>query len=67
MSEKEIGTCSICDAVQVPVSRKYYYYNIKCMCCNDIDSAHFEICYHCEFCVPKPPSTIKVNIKPIST
>lgn len=66
MSQQEIGTCSICDIAKVAVTRKYYYYNIKCTCCNNLDSPHFEIVYHCATCIPKPPLIIKAHVLPIN-
>lgn len=64
MGEQEINICSGCKQEDV-VSRKYFYYDIKCDCCNSKDDPHFEIVYYCRSCIPFPPKEINVHIKPI--
>jgi len=64
MGEQEVNICSGCKQEDV-VSRKYFYYDIKCDCCNSKDDPHFEIVYYCRSCVPFPPKEINVHIKPI--
>lgn len=61
----ESNKCSVCGQVGI-VNRTYYYYPIKCNCCNNKDDTHFEIVYTCEDCIPKPTRVIKVVIEPIS-
>lgn len=60
----EIGTCKFCGAENVPLQRKYYYYNIDCECCGK-EGYHFEIVKHCKDCTPRPPRIITVEMKPI--
>jgi len=60
--EVELGRCSICGKDR-PVSRKYYYYDIKCECCNGKDDDHFEIVWHCNLCKPVPPEIVSLVIK----
>lgn len=64
MGEQEINICSGCKQEDV-VSRKYFYYDIKCDCCNSEKDPHFEIVYHCKNCVPFPPKKISVYLNPI--
>lgn len=64
MGESEFGKCSMCEQ-DAHVGRKYYYYDVKCDCCNSKDSPHFEIVYHCVKCEPKPPRIISLSLKPI--
>lgn len=61
--DTEIATCSICGNI-TNVTRHYYYYDIKCDCCNNREDNHFEIVWHCANCKPVPPRSIKVWIKP---
>ena len=63
MNDQEFGTCDICGG-EFPLARKYYYYDIKCDCCNYKESPHFEIVRYCSTCEPKPPLQVKVHIKP---
>lgn len=64
MSTIEFGTCDICKA-EAPVYRKYYYYDIKCSCCNGADDPHFEIVRTCGDCDPKPPRRVSVSMDPM--
>ena len=59
MGEIEFGRCEICGK-EAPLSRKYYYYDIKCECCSP---KHFVYIAHCKDCIPKPPREIKVILK----
>ena len=59
----EIGYCDICH-MEKPLSRKYYYYDIDCECCNG--NTHFEIVRHCKDCTPIPPRKITVYIQPMN-
>lgn len=61
----EVGTCSVCKKEKVPVNRKYYYYDIECLCCNRVDDDHFEIVYHCTNCEPKPPRKVSCSLNPL--
>jgi len=63
MSDVEYGKCDICGNDNI-LSRKYYYYDIKCDCCNSKDDNHFEIVKYCNKCKPKPPQKITVYIQP---
>ncbi len=65
MYTAESGTCDICKSSNTILNRKYYYYNIKCDCCNSKNDNHFHIIRHCSLCFPKPPSSINVVLKPI--
>lgn len=59
----EVGRCKICGAEDVPLTRKYYYYNIQCECCgckHDGKDVHFEFVAHCKDCEPHPPREIRV-------
>lgn len=62
--DSEIGTCDICKK-EKPLSRKYYKYDIVCDCCNGDNDKHFDYVSHCNTCLPKPPRTTTVHIKPI--
>lgn len=62
MGEIEVGTCSICSTKQVTLSRKYYYYDLDCSCCNG--DKHFHIVRYCENCEPKPPTAIWPTLHP---
>lgn len=62
--ENENGACNICGRI-TNVQRKYYYYDIKCDCCNNKNDFHFEIIWYCKNCEPKPPRRINVIISPI--
>lgn len=55
----EIDKCGTCKQVK-PVSRKYYYYDIKCECCNN---NHFVIVKHCSDCLPVEPTHTKIELK----
>lgn len=63
MGEVMIGKCEICGKENVELTRKYYYYDIKCECHSP---KHFVIVEHCKDCIPKPPKKITVEIKPIN-
>lgn len=65
MGDVEFAKCDICKN-EDHVSRKYYYYDIKCDCCNGKDDNHFEIVRYCKDCLPKPPYNIKLMYKPIT-
>lgn len=60
----EIGKCSICSKTGIQLIRKYYHYGIKCECHSP---DHFEIVFHCKDCVPVPPESTLVHIKPLET
>lgn len=60
--EVELGACEICEKQSVPITRRYYHYDIDCDCCGD---QHFEYVRHCEDCRPKPPPKTVVYIKSI--
>jgi len=64
MEDIEYGECDIC-GIQGVLERKYYRYDIKCDCCNSKKDDHFEIVRFCSNCQPKPPSVIRVVMKPI--
>lgn len=64
MGDIEQGTCDICKQDK-PLQRKYYYYDIKCECCRTEEGQHFEIVFHCNDCIPKPPLRVKVSLTPI--
>lgn len=64
MGDTEVDKCNICGKV-TNVTRKYYYYDIKCYCCNSKVDPHFEIVKYCERCNPKPPTRISVVINPL--
>jgi len=61
----ETGTCNICKKEHVQLSRKYYYYDIECDCCNSKEDDHFEIVKYCKDCEPKPPRKVKVSMTPL--
>ena len=65
MGDVEINKCDIC-GVPKQVSRKYYYYNIHCDCCNSKKSPHFEIVWYCNNCTPVPPRKITGYYPPMS-
>lgn len=56
------GKCDIC-LKPGELSRKYYYYDIKCECCS---GDHFEIVHYCKNCKPKPPDKTTIYIQPIT-
>jgi hypothetical protein len=56
----EIGKCDCCGK-DGTLSRKYYYYDVKCECCNG--DTHFEIIKHCASCIPRPPENIKIVLE----
>lgn len=64
MGDCEFSKCDVCGQ-DAHVDRKYYYYDVKCDCCNSKDSPHFEIVRHCVKCEPKPPRRISLSLKPI--
>ena len=59
MGDSEMAQCDMCEKTTT-VARKYYYYDIKCDCCNTKDKPHFEIVRHCVKCEPKPPRRLSV-------
>jgi hypothetical protein len=61
----ELGVCDICKT-EANVSRTYYYYDIKCDCCNTKDDPHFEVVRTCIDCDPKPPLSLRVIMEPIN-
>ncbi len=65
MGEIEHDKCDICNKI-TGLQRKYYYYDIKCDCCNDKNDNHFEIVRYCSKCTPSPPRYIKVYVKPLT-
>lgn len=62
MKNQEFERCAVCGKTGI-LKRKYYKYNIKCDCHSP---EHFELVLHCPSCVPKPPETTTVFIKPIN-
>ena len=64
MGDIESGRCDICNKTVNSLERHYYRYAIKCTCCNDINSPHFEVVRHCKDCKPKPPRTVTAIIEP---
>jgi len=67
MANLELSKCDMCGTIAL-VSRRYYYYDIKCDCCdcyNDKRDNHFEITKHCSKCKPKPPNRISAVVAPI--
>lgn len=65
MGDIEFGKCDVCGEDKT-LSRKYYYYDVKCDCCNRKDSPHFEIVRYCSNCEPKPPKRISAVIEVLS-
>ena len=63
--EVEYNVCDVCGK-ENSVQRKYYYYPIKCSCCNNRDSYHFEMVKYCSDCTCEPPYRISVVIKPLT-
>lgn len=63
MGDLEFGKCDMCKN-DAPVNRQYYYYDIKCDCCNSRNDDHFEIVRYCKNCTPIPPRQISLSIKP---
>jgi hypothetical protein len=59
----EDGHCDICGKYTV-LERKYFYYNVRCDCC--LGDQHFELIRHCNDCVPKAPSRIKITLEGIA-
>jgi len=57
MYYQEVGECSVCRRDSV-IMRKYYYYDVKCDCCNG--DSHFVIVRHCGDCAPKAPTKIQI-------
>lgn len=60
----EFGKCDVCGE-DTTLARKYYYYEADCDCCDG--HHHFEFVKHCSSCVPEPPTTITVHMKPFSS
>jgi len=56
----EYTKCDMCRKESV-VSREYYYYDIKCVCCSN--DQHFEIVRYCKDCKPKPPLRISSVVR----
>ena len=52
----EYGKCEYC-GTEAPLSRKYYYYPIRCDCHSP---QHFELVRYCKSCEPKEPSKTMV-------
>jgi hypothetical protein len=59
MGEIEFGKCPYCNR-EMPLQRKYFYYNINSECHS---SQHFEIVWHCKDCTPKEPKETRVTFK----
>ena len=57
--EVEYGRCDVCGKESV-LSRKVYYYPVKCECHSP---CHFEIVMYCKDCTPKEPMESKVTFK----
>lgn len=57
--EVMIGTCQVCGKQDVPLTRKYYRYAIKCECHSP---EHFEIVEHCKDCIPTEPESVTIEI-----
>ena len=60
MGDMLFGKCEVCGKENVPLSRKYFYYDIACECHSP---RHFVCVGHCKECKPKPPREIKVVYK----
>lgn len=60
----ELGICDVCKE-QSQLSRKYYYYDVKCDCCGSKEGNHFQCVRHCANCEPKAPEKITIYLKPI--
>ena len=60
----ETGWCDICNKYG-PVTRTYYYYDIKCECCQTSNGKHFEVVRTCADCAPSPPRKIGIVIAPL--
>ena len=56
MADRPFGKCDYCRK-EKPLNIKYYQYDLKCDCHNGNHSERIE---HCDECVPKPPSRIRV-------
>ena len=63
--DAERGTCSVCQKIVNGITRKYYYYDIECDCCNTKEDDHFEIVFHCNNCEPKPPRKVTCSLNPL--
>ena len=61
MGDVEHGICEICGKEDF-LQRTYFRYDFKCECHSP---QHFELVIHCKDCVPKPPKSTIVYIKPI--
>lgn len=59
MYECESCKCGICGKEAI-LSRKYYYYPIKCECHSP---CHFELVCHCSTCTPVEPKETRVLFK----
>lgn len=62
MNASETGNCDVCKKSDIPINRKYFHYDIKCMCHSPV---HFELVYHCNDCIPTPPDKTTIYIEPI--
>ena len=60
MGDIEVGTCTICRKENVQLNRKYYRYDIKCICHSP---QHFEIVYYCNNCTPIEPKETRITIE----
>lgn len=60
MGDIEQGNCQTCGK-EGPMTRTYWYYDIKCECHSP---EHFEIVWHCHDCQPIEPTKTTVSKKP---
>lgn len=58
--DQMIGRCQVCGKTNVPLTRKYFHYDIPCECHGP---THFEMIEYCKDCVPKEPRESKVTFK----
>lgn len=56
----EFGPCDVCGH-QTGLMRKYFYYPVKCECCNGPEDDHFEIVRHCPNCESKVVAPRKIT------
>jgi hypothetical protein len=59
MGEQEVGICDIC-LKEKPLIRKYYHYDIKCLCHSP---KHFELVRHCKDCKPQEPIMTNITLE----
>lgn len=69
MGDIELGFCYMCNKRNIPISRKYYYYDIQCECCictYEDKRVHVECINYCADCEPKPPKKVIFEANPIN-